>query len=1217
MNYNCQSICDSNNLYIYGICSDKLVNGQYFELNNTIKCVEPFIFDGKQCICKELYFLNGSVCFNLVNTLNDLRNLTISTDLSITNLTQQMQYFNQTIQQLAEQTNQNQSVLLKQLELHLLDNVSLLQNQAQLQQVELDRHILNNISMVYIDLNSNYQFFNQTNFALNSSINQLNLSLISNITDLKSDVNTLNIATTSNFSVVQQKLNQTDLIINKFTDQILDLQQQLSKQNQAALDPEIELTDFSIIELVCKQPAFNQKFDIQSVSTQINSSNFTFSYVFDGSQQVNNAFIDITDSSLVNAFNLYKTQSYYYNLKIQLGAQTIQSGSLISDSSIQSMNQVAILSKTGTYITIAQAQQFNILQRQSTDNSIRNLFVQLHFTSTSQGNISLIGLQNGILNIRQYQLAGIYYSVEQISLCALISQNALISITNLNFVPQVIQFGNYSSYLFSHTILSQIKLSQLVIEIGLSGSYNILTCVDSAVNQFQFGGIINYLEQSSVILKNSALNIYIQTNTQQIFASGHIIGRSKHYQTYISILNLCLAEQTQYQSQKIDSVGQFGVIEGKLSINHANIEIQVFGNSKFSNFGTIGELSTLCINTYLNNIMLSFNTSKKTNFDNSEINIAAIVGHTRSQELQIFNIQLKYCNLSAFSNLAGICGQIFNSKITCNLVTITESQLIVNSSQTVCVAGLFGQSQNGLYNISQTQIKTVSISSYSDFSSYSAGIMSQSYNDSGTIDNFNLVKSSIFSKAQQLSCVAACIASIELDVLQIKQYYLENSNIEAQSTQFQGTSSGCVATSNSSTVSIHQLTLGENNITSNSRFPISSALITIFNCGFVNIYDVKLININVQSFDIIYRNELVDQWGLSGMLLVNSTAQIMNVTIYNMYSNVECKLLVSASALISYNINCTLYISQIAIYNSTINANSVNTLAQLSVLAAGIIGIDNYLNYIGSQNGKTLTNINNIKIANTTIKAYSQFLEAYAAGIHTLSNQAYNHVSNINIINTNISCSGIKHLRNGGIYAVLYYSFSKLNDISIISSSLNADTIQDPINAYFNIYSGYIMGTQWIQSNIELFSTHISNSNISITGNIQVVYAACLIGFICGNTSIQDIQISNIFMSLSGTIIVASAVISNFDHNLQYMNYLTIYNMNVQTVTILTQNSVQNQIKFIASSFNSLSDSNITITIKNSMSLGHSSVNGNRIQNCDQLQILDVNNVYQVTDSGC
>ncbi|CAL6047491.1 Hypothetical_protein [Hexamita inflata] len=343
----------------------------------------------------------------------------------------------------------------------------------------------------------------------------------------------------------------------------------------------------------------------------------------------------------------------------------------------------------------------------------------------------------------------------------------------------------------------------------------------------------------------------------------------------------------------------------------------------------------------------------------------------------------------------------------------------------------------------------------------------------------------------------------------------------------------------------------------------------------------------------------------------------MDVTIYNLHSNVECQLLVSASALISYNINCTLYISQIAIYNSTIRANSINTLVELSVLAAGIIGIDNYYNYKGNQNGNTFTNINNIKIANTTIKAYSQFQESYAAGIHAWSYQSFNQVSNINIINTNISCSGIKHLRNGGIYAVLYYSFSKLNGINIISSSLNADTIQDPINANFNIYSGYIMGTQWIQSNIELFSTHISNSNISTTGNIYVVQAACLIGVVRGNTSIQDIQISNIFMNLSGTIIVASTLISSFDHNLQYMNYLTIYNMNVQTVTMITQNSVQNQIKFIASSFNSLSDSKITITIKNSMSLGYSSVNGNRIQNCDQLQILDVNNVYQVTDRGC
>ncbi|CAL6064008.1 Hypothetical_protein [Hexamita inflata] len=736
---------------------------------------------------------------------------------------------------------------------------------------------------------------------------------------------------------------------------------------------------------------------------------------------------------------------------------------------------------------------------------------------------------------------------------------------------------------------------------------NKITTIDSTINYFQYGGIINQIENSTMILKYSVSIVYIQVDTYQIVASGQIIGVSKHNSSYFSFDNLCLTDLTQYQCIQVDSAGVIGILDGSLSIINSHIKIQVSGNSKFSNFGSIGIVSKICRSVHFNNIILQFNSTQKTIYDLSEINVAALIGQTNSKNIDLYNIQFIQCDIVASSNIAFVSGYLQNAQINCNKISITDS-LLQSKAESSLAAGIISLSLNCSFIIIYVQINQTIVNS----SCHSSGILSQSSNDQGQIENFKLINTLIFSRSQQISFAAANIAQTDCSEFKIKNYLLQNSQIIVQSKN-QGIASGYVAFSNNSNVQINTCLLTQSNITSNSRFPISSALAGTFINGSNNIYNVEFVNIIQLSLDELYRNESGKQYGFSGASFINSTINIANLNIQNLISQVQCQLFVSASAIISYSQNSVIYINNIILSNSTIIAISSNTIIEVSVIASGLIGLDNYLQIDDANNCISNININNIKIENTTIQSVSEFKEAYVSGIQAVSFNSQNRVSNVNIINTNMSCSGQKYLRIGGIYAAASYAFSRLNDIKISNSNFNAISKQESTNSYDILYGG-IVGVLWVYSNMELLSSTIKNVNFTNTGMIGLVQAATIIGQSQGNVTLSDLQLKNNIIKTSGTIIYTSAIIGQF---IPYsatnnINSLIILNSNIQSITMLTQNSSIQYIQFIAfiSSF-----LDTQITIQNSNSLGFSSVNGIRINNCESLQVINVNG--QLPFCGC
>ncbi|CAL5999898.1 Hypothetical_protein [Hexamita inflata] len=485
--------------------------------------------------------------------------------------------------------------------------------------------------------------------------------------------------------------------------------------------------------------------------------------------------------------------------------------------------------------------------------------------------------------------------------------------------------------------------------------------------------------------------------------------------------------------------------------------MQVNGNSKFSNFGSIGIVSNICRSVYFNDIILQFNSTQKTIYDLSEINVAALIGQTNSQNIDLYNIQFIKCDIAASSNIAFVSGYLQNSQINCNKISITDSQL-QSKAESSLAAGIISLSLNCSYIIIYVQINQTIVNS----NCHSSGILSQSSNDQGQIENYKLIHTLIYSLSQQISFAAANIAQTDCSEFKIKNYQLYNSKIIVQSKN-QGIASGYVAFSNNSNIQIDTCLLIQSNITSNSRFPISSALAGTFINSLNNIYNVEFVNIIQLSLDELYRNESGKQYGFSGASFINSTINIANLNIQNLTSQVQCQLFVSASAIISYSQNSVIYINNIILSNSTIKAISSNTIIEVSVIASGLIGLDNYLQIYDANNSISNININNIKIENSTIQSVSEFKEAYVSGIQAISVYSQNRVSNVNIINTNMSCSGKKHLRIGGIYAVTSYAFSRLNDIKISNSQFNAISIQESTNSYDIAYGG-IIGVLWVSS---------------------------------------------------------------------------------------------------------------------------------------------------------
>ncbi|CAL6041564.1 Hypothetical_protein [Hexamita inflata] len=525
----CKSICASNTYYVYGICAGQPINSDYVITNETFVCIKNAVFDGNQCICKEGHVLNGSVCVHVSQSLTNIYQRIESlsnVEADMNTVFQLINNLNQSVETELAQLQQDIAVMYTEAESHLINNISTLNSNLNNNSNELDKRIFNNISQLQQELlNSNISLQQQINSStqslsnsisttnnalnistttLNKSVSDLNQSLIQSINQINSSMlniqNMLQSNIISNFTTLDQRLasniTQKDLQIQQLTDSL------------AFVTSIVMNTVEQELWFECQQQLYTFKvFDLASVTNSIQSSDFASGFAFD-TQVIQNAFLDV--QSISSSFTLFKTQSVFLNIKVQLNDISFVSGTMLSPSSSIQINQLAVVSKVGTQVTINAGVVLSILQQTATVTNITNLLLNINMNPSSAGIISLINVVNGQLIVKGYQILGSYSSTNTISfgVCQ-IQGNSKVNLNYIQISPDLFTCGNLSSYLISYVNSSTIQISHISLQIGNS-SYN---------NQISSIVSTQYLSQLFLVwwtyhLLKFNLCIYLRCNNQ-------------------------------------------------------------------------------------------------------------------------------------------------------------------------------------------------------------------------------------------------------------------------------------------------------------------------------------------------------------------------------------------------------------------------------------------------------------------------------------------------------------------------------------------------------------------------------------------------------------------------------------------------------------------------------------------------------------------------------
>ncbi|CAL6096572.1 Hypothetical_protein [Hexamita inflata] len=798
------------------------------------------------------------------------------------------------------------------------------------------------------------------------------------------------------------------------------------------------------------------------------------------------------------------------------------------------------------------------------------------------------------------------------ALCVLISETSEIYLANLNYIPTVIQFGNQSSYLFLSVQNSIIKVTQVIFNIGQQSVNNIITTIDSTLNVFQFGGIINIANSSSIIILNSVSKTFNFINTSNIINSGQIIGQvTNKIGSQIYVSNLCSLECTTYLSQKISNVGQFGKISGQIQINGLNIEGNVSGNTTAIGLGIIGQLSNDCINATIQNTDVIQTLLIEQQLNTQNVNIGALVGAIYSINLIVKQIYMQSVNISAGTNIGTLAGYILNTHVICDHMTVNDLIIQFSSQEITHIGGVFGQTQNTIININGVTFNKSQIQIQSSNSKL-GGIISQSHSDTYNISNV-VMQCQIEAGGINNSTASGCIAISNFSYITITEFKLQNTSINVYSELNIGSTSGIISILDNSNMSISKIQVFNANITANARFPRSAPMINILCNGQINIYQSTIKYSNILSLDYLFQNQDSTNiiQALSGTLYINASVTIIDIIIIGLDIKANSSQQVFVASLISYSQNSTIFVNQINLFDSNIISSSYSTSVRLSAFSGGIIGFNNYF-YDKSQ---TQSIIKNIYIDHTIINAYSQIQEAYTAGIIAITFSCNETVTNIKIYNSKLYCTGKNHLRTGGIYAVIEnYAFSNVYNIHLYNTEVFANF--EALTKSQDVLCAGVFGIVSTNANVIIKSSILSNVNITVTGLTNAAYVSAIIGLQRGNVTIIDVDIKNIGLSSSSVNNYVSSIVGGYRPYSNNSDTLNIVNTNIQTVTILTQNSTTNSIKQLIA-YNPPQYYNFTIQVQRSQSIGYSSINGVRINNCDQLKAIIVNNEYLITNSGC
>ncbi|CAL5971662.1 Conserved_hypothetical protein [Hexamita inflata] len=427
----------------------------------------------------------------------------------------------------------------------------------------------------------------------------------------------------------------------------------------------------NISNFECSQQIFISNFDINSITNYISAiSNLSSGYVFSSSFIIQHAFIDISDNVYTSTvYPIFQSQNTFTNLKIQFGTQQLNSGSLIINSSLSSIlvNQMIIISKPGSQFTVNTA-QLNILTSTTISSNITDLLVNLYI-APSRGNITLIQNINGILNISGYQVLGTYVSTQTISMIAINVNAAAINMNYINLKFDAFNVGNCSSYLFGNAISSQFNINNFAVIIGNSSNILLLGSISTSSSDFyQFGGIIAYIKNDSVVNVNNVLiDSYQKFSTNYVYNSGILFGNVYQISSCINIKNICLQQSIISTTQYFYIFGLLGYIQGNASLQSASVIFSVQGTN-FYCFGIFGIQiqSSLYVEVISLKTFVSFSSS-------SGEYIGSIFGAEQAQKCSVQNTIVGGSLISLGSNyVSGVCGQTAYTNMTILNSTISK-----------------------------------------------------------------------------------------------------------------------------------------------------------------------------------------------------------------------------------------------------------------------------------------------------------------------------------------------------------------------------------------------------------------------------------------------------------------------------------------------------------------------------------------------------------------
>ncbi|CAL6028463.1 Hypothetical_protein [Hexamita inflata] len=1254
----CQNICASS-YYTYGICQTDLANSQLMT-NFTFLCVTPFEFDGDECVCGEGHMLNGSTCVDIVLTLTNIQKSL--GDTQINNKVQAaLVKLNLSIIDVNSTANANIATLTNKIQQNnILTDHNIIGNTSQLQNTiltiiqQLDQNIASNSSTLVSALlvtNNNVQSLMNVSKSLNQSIIDQNTSFMNVINSLNTSIQNTNAAVSANFSSIDSQFYSTNILLINQDATIMQMQNTINElQSQiiaSSIDQEsqdTEIFNFNIIELVCLQQSFMQQFDIQSITHNIQLLNFSNSFVFE-TISVNNAFLDIADFSLQTGFQLYKSQSYFYNLKIQLGSQSTGSGSIISDSSMKFLVSVTIQSKASTSVSVTASNQLNLIQKTSVGSNIRELLININCDTVSSGNLTLIGSASISININKYQVLGKYYTTQQLSLCVLKALNAQVYISQVNFKPSQIQLGNQSSYLLSYVEISFVQFKQVSLTVGTDqASANLLSkIISSATNKFQYGGFINNVYTSQVIILNVVSKEFLMHQTQFIANNGQMIG-STFQDSFVSISNLCqVGFDVTVSGQQITASGLISSISGKLSINNANINTIFSGSACFSNIGTIGIISASSQNASFVNIDVVFTSSSKSAYDSTEGNISALVGQSNCKKLvvnastfsniaiiaatnisalvgssgnsnvQVYEISFINISLAAISsvnnnNIGTVFGSVYNSYLQSSQLIINETNITSQLAYAINLGGVVGYQYFGNISVIQSKVINLYINGSSQYlaivSGFSAGIYNVTQNIFGNVELFN---SSLFSQSEiRVACTGGIIAYFIYSGTIMNQCNVQDIITDAQSVLGEGISSGFISIAhNYNVVNISNVQLSFSFIYCNSRYPKAGGIVGIEFYGLVNVKYSSVRNTVFQSSDELYQNQttmyyLGPMWGLACGFLAqqdNSIINIYQVELTDSIISVSCTNTSISSGISSQLQTSMQQLSQVIIKNTQVLAISLNQ----DTFAAGICGTQTnntaYIDGISVQ-GSNITSIS-FKMS------YVSAINSHISGINETIMKVEVLMSNINSTNSNINNIGLSCI--GSIYGSI-----ELSNINITNCRVRLTQITALNNAA--IYMGGLVGC-YSQTNSTLIDSLITDSNLSSTTRFKDSVVGGVIGFyVRSNVTIFDTNVSNIILI---SVAQNAAYASSFIGAAQAYgsdNKLIILNSNIYSINI-QQSGFKLHVNFFVY-YQTKGMTQIITQIKNSQSLGFSTFNGAPIANC--ILKIENNSVnYIIADDAC